>query len=335
MLSDLIKEEFEARLLIAIYLGGAVITCLLMVSQYLTGMYLVFISNLFIFLSFIFGIFYVFILRNQRNFFYVVYPISLILGLITLLQITYHPNQQLQLFYITPIFFFFYLPLKKTLFLGLAVVIASFVTISLEHDLIRGLRVSLHYLLVFMAGYFFVSYLLEKTNRLKEKSLIDPVSFAYKKGRYHTLLEREFVRSRNENHELSLIGIVIGDYEQLQELHGRKALIQFLPEFVSEIQSRVRVADDVFRVEDDGFIIMLPHCPEDGAAVLMGRIINNFQKRQWPPFADIILMAATVTLSVDESYFELDHRLHKKLAKQKRSSKTISAIESDISEAIA
>lgn len=335
MLSDLIKEEFEAKLLMAVYLCGAIITCLIMISQYITGMYLVFLSNLAILMSFLFGIFYLYVLRNQKSVFYVVYPVSFVVSLVTLIQIIYHPDQQLQLFYITPIFFFFYLPLKKTVALGLLVIFSSFTAVTLKQDLIQALHVSLYYLMFFSVGYFFVSYLLEKTNHLKEKSLIDPVSFAYKKSRYHTLLEREFVRSRNGNHELSLISIVIGDYEQLQELHGRQALIQFLPEFVREIQNRVRVADDVFRVEDDKFIIMLPHCPEDGAAILMGRIINSFQQRQWPPFADIILMATAVTLNADESYIELDHRLHKKLAKQKRSSKTISAIESDISEALA
>lgn len=331
MLSDLIKEEFEPKLLIAVYLGGALITMSIMASQYYMGFYLVFLSNLFILLSFIFGAAYVYILRNQRSFFYVAYPVTAILGLVTLFQIVYNPDQGMQFFYITPIFFFFYLPLKKTLGLGLLVALLSLIVIALDQNFKLGLRISLQYLFILGAGYFFVSYLLEKQNRLKEKSVVDPVSRAYKQSHYKTLLDRELLRSRSDNHELSLIGIVIGDYDQLQELHGRKALIQFLPKFVAEIQNLVRVADDVFRIEDDKFIIVLTHCPEDGANVLMGRIMNSLQKRQWPPFADIILMSASVTLSSGESDVDLNARLDKKLAKQKRSSKTISAIEPDIS----
>lgn len=332
MLSDLIKEEFEPRLFIGLYVGGVIIILSMLINQHLTGLYQVVLPNFFILISFIFAALYVYVLRNQRIFIYVVYPVSIILGLVTLWQIAYHPNQGLQFFYLTPIFLLFYIPLRKTFMIGLCVALLSLIIISINQSLLLAMRVMLYYLLILSAGYFFMKHLAEKKNHLKGKSLIDPISQGYKESHYQTLLKRELARCRHDNQELSLISIVIDDYERLQELHGRRALIQFLPEFVAEIQAQVRVVDDIFRIKDDSFIIMLTHCPEDGASALMGRIMNNLQRRQWPPFTDIILICAYVTCKGDETYSELNLRLDKKLNKQKRANKTISAIEPNINE---
>ncbi len=332
MLSDLIKEEFEPKLIISVYIAGAFIVLFMMINQYITGLYPVLLSNFFTLSGFIFGAIYVYILRNQRIFIYVIYPVSFVIAGASLFQMAYHPNQGLQFFYVAPIFFFFYLPFKNTLIFGFLVAFAGFVIIASTHNTPLAIRVTLYYLFILTSGYFFFAYLSQKKNHLKGKSLIDPISQTYKENHYKTLLERELARCRDDHHELSLISIEIDDYARYQELHGRRALIQFLPEFVREIQNQVRVVDDIFRIKDDNFIIMLTHCPEDGATTLMGRIMSNLQRRQWPPFTDIILLSACVTSKGDESYNELNSKLNKKMHKQKRTNKTISAIETSMQE---
>lgn len=320
MLFDLIQEEFKSKMLIGVYSAGIAIVSALMLFQYLTDQYLVFFSSMVVFMTFVFGLIYVTILRNQRNFAYVIYPVSAILLLASLLQILYSPHHQSALFYITLIFFFFYLPFKETLLFGLITAVLALILIVLEKGWLVGLKVGASNLFILGASYFLFFYLSEKANHIKQRSLIDPVSFAYKESRYRTLLVRETQRSRNEHHELSLIAIAIDDYEQLQELYGRQALLDFLPEFVRQIQSRVRIADEVSRVSDDTFIITLAHCGEEGASVLMERMLNSFQQKQWSVFADIALMSATATLGCEESHTQLNRRLMAKLEKQKRAS---------------
>ncbi|WP_221800107.1 GGDEF domain-containing protein [Oceanobacter mangrovi] len=151
-------------------------------------------------------------------------------------------------------------------------------------------------------------------------ALRDWESTAYNGHQLETVLERELCRSNHVGKPLSLIGFQIDDFAQLKEQGDAHALVQALPRFVAAIREEVRAGDEVFRLRDDLFVLMLPGCPEDGSIVLMERIRRHLLHLGWQDLGELSVMTTTVTSNPAESAYNLQRRLITRMAKQKRAS---------------
>jgi diguanylate cyclase (GGDEF)-like protein len=167
--------------------------------------------------------------------------------------------------------------------------------------------------------------ILLKGGSLQRLALTDQVSGAYNREHFYHLLERETVRGEATRQSVSLIGIVLDDYRQLIDLHGNRTILQFMPRFVKRIRQLIRGEDDIFRMEDDLIVLVLPNCGEEGAIVLMERMKRKIQEQSWRPFAELSISVAAVTRTSAEDSEALEKRLLGRLNKQQRTSLQLAA----------
>jgi len=195
----------------------------------------------------------------------------------------------------------------------------------IDHGFMLALRTGTNYSLLLGSAWCFAYLTLLKGWSLKRLALTDQTSGAYNRRHFFHALTREIARSESTRHSVSLIGLVIDDYRQLIDIHGNRVMSQFLPRFVERTQRQIRAGDDVFRLADDLFVLILPNCPEDGAIVLMERVKRTLQQQAWKPFAEISISASAVGLQMGEDSKDLEKRLSAKLKKQKRASLQLAA----------
>ena len=101
--------------------------------------------------------------------------------------------------------------------------------------------------------------------------------------------------------------------------------INFLSLFTERARNIIRAGDEVFRLEEDLFILLLPHCPNDGAIVLMERIKRNLQQQPWEPIPELNLSTSAATWSTGETSQELQKRLLQSLTKQQKTTLQLAA----------
>lgn len=183
---------------------------------------------------------------------------------------------------------------------------------------LEALRAALVYGLVVMAVAAMVSTLLRWHTLMQSLMLHDPVSGACNARHFSVVLGREVARSQHARRPLSLIGLSLEDLGQFHHLHGSAQVGRTVADLVIGVRQEVRAGDDVFRLRDDLFVLLLPDCPEDGAIVLMERIKRQLEQGPVPATNELGLAVATVTLVADEAAVELERRLLKRLAKQRR-----------------
>ena len=94
---------------------------------------------------------------------------------------------------------------------------------------------------------------------------------------------------------------------------------------LKKIRQLIRGEDDIFRLEDDLIMLVLPNCGEEGAIVLMERIKRKVQEQSWRPFAEVSISIAAVTRNADEDSESIEKRLLKRLNKQQKTSLQLAA----------
>jgi diguanylate cyclase (GGDEF)-like protein len=189
----------------------------------------------------------------------------------------------------------------------------------------EGLRSGTNYCL-FLGSAWCYAYLTQiKQNSLRRLALTDQVSGAYNKRHFYHTLDREISRSENSQDPISLIALTVDDYHQMVDIHGRRSINNFLSLFTDRSRNIIRAGDEIFRLEEDFFILLLPHCPNDGAIVLMERIKRNLQQQPWMPISELNLSTSAATWSTGETSQELQKRLLQSLTKQQKTTLQLAA----------
>lgn len=220
--------------------------------------------------------------------------------------------------FMLPFLCYLLLPQEKAHWLNLGISVLLLMLGAFTLDLAVATHQFLGYLLVAATVAFIALLLHRKHALLGSLALRDLPSAAFNARQFDAVLLREVARSERARRPMSLIGLSLEEFGQLLQLHGDRAVAQFLPDFVNAVRDEVRAGDEVFRIRDELFVLLLPDCPEDGAIVLMERIKRQFEQRQWPVLADVALAVATVTLGNGESAGDIETRLLRRLAKQRR-----------------
>ena len=329
MLLDIPQEQLQPRLQMIVYTLAALAVTLLMYDQYRQGLYPLVLSNAIAIPAFLFSAIFIYINRDRQTYAWINYPLILLLVSLALYQLPSYPQQMIHYLYAVPLFSYFCLPIAQATVFNLLVAVCVIVIVWSESNTAYGLRTGTNYLLLLGSAWCFAYLTMLKSESLKRLALTDPESGAYNSRHFSHTLEREIARSESTRQSVSLIGLVIEDYKQLIDIHGNRVVQQLLRNFVSRAQEQIRAADEVFRLAEDKFVLILPHCPEDGAIVLMERVKRNLEQQTWKPISEMSLETAAVNWQLGEDNNDVEKRLEMKLKKQKRASLQLAAFEND------
>ncbi|MBL4796189.1 MAG: GGDEF domain-containing protein [Oleispira sp.] len=319
------QQQLTLRIQIILYTLAAFAICILMIDQYRQGLFSLVLSNAIAVPAFLFSAIYIYINRDHTPALWVHHILISVLSLLALYQLTEFPELMTHYLYALPLFSFFCLPILNATILNLVVAMITTSMMWNEFGWQEGLRSGINYCL-FLGSAFCYAYLTQvKQKSLRRLALTDPVSGAYNKRHFYHTLDREISRSENTQDPISLIALTIDDYHQMMDIHGRRSMDQFLSQFTDRSRSIIRAGDEVFRLEEDLFILLLPHCTNDGAIVLMERIKRNLQQQSWDPVAELSLSTSAATWSTGETAQELQKRLLQSLTKQQKTTLQLAA----------
>lgn len=321
MLNEMTQDELLPRLQAMLYGMAAVAVCWLLYEQYLQGLYSVVLTNAIALPTFLFGAITVYVNRASSVYRLINYPVVALIALLALYQLPHYPVQMTHYLYALPLFCFFCLPLLAATILNLILLVALCSILWMEMGMSAALRASTNYLLLAGSAWCIAYLTLLKHWSIRQLSLIDAPSGAYSARHFDYVLEREIVRDS----ELSAIAIVIDDYQQLFDIYGARVMAAFLPNFVSHTRRLVRAGDEIFRLSDDCFVLLLPDCPEEGSVVLMERIKRSLEGYAWKPFVDVSFRAAATSLQEHDSREQMLKRLMNRLHKRKQTALQIAA----------
>jgi diguanylate cyclase (GGDEF)-like protein len=319
------QQQLTLRIQIILYTLAAFAICILMIDQYRQGLFSLVLSNAIGVPAFLFSAIYLYINRDHTPSLWVHHILISLLSLLALYQLTEFPELMTHYLYALPLFSFFCLPILNAAIIN--IVVAAITTLMMwnEFGWQEGLRAGINYCL-FLGSAFCYAYLTQiKQKSLRLLALTDQISGAYNKRHFYHTLEREISRSENTQDPISLIALTIDDYHQMMDIHGRRSIDRFLAQFTDRSRTTIRAGDEIFRLEEDLFILLLPHCPNDGAIVLMERIKRNLQQQSWDPIAELSLSTSTSTWSTGETAQELQKRLLQSLTKQQKTTLQLAA----------
>lgn len=319
------REELLPRLQVLVYLLATLAVAVLLYDQYRQGLYAMVLTNAIAIPAFLFSAIFIYLNRDQHRYQHINYVLIGILAGLALYQLPDYPLQMTHYLYALPLFCFFALPLFAATLINVLVAVLMVLILWVGEGFSAALRTGTNYALLLGSAWCFSYLTLMKGRSLQRLALTEPYSGAYNRRHFFHVLDREIARGNSFRKGISLIALVIDDYQQLLDLHGNREMVSFLPQFVHKTRQLIRAGDDVFRLSDDLFVLMLPGCPEDGAIVLMERIKRHLQQQPWQPFGEVSLSAAAVGVLGGELSRDVERRLLSRLQKQKRASLQLAA----------
>lgn len=321
----MLQQQLALRIQIILYTLAAFAICILMIDQYRQGLFSLVLSNSIAIPAFLFSAIYIYINRDHTPALWVHHILISVLSLLALYQLTEFPELMTHYLYALPLFSFFCLPILNATIINLVVAMITTSMMWNEFGWQEGLRSGINYCLFLGSAFCYVYLTQVKQKSLRRLALTDQVSGAYNKRHFYHTLDREISRSENTQDPISLIALTIDDYHQMMDIHGRRSIDRFLSQFTDRSRSIIRAGDEIFRLEEDLFILLLPHCTNDGAIVLMERIKRNLQQQSWDPVAELSLSTSAATWSTGETAQELQKRLLQSLTKQQKTTLQLAA----------
>lgn len=321
----MLQQQLTLRIQMILYTLAAFAICILMVDQYRQGLYSLVLSNAIAVPAFLFSAVFIYINRDHSPSTWVHHVLIILLALLALYQIDRFPDLMTHYLYALPLFSFFCLPILNATIINLVVVLITSLMKWSALGWQEGLRSGINYSL-FLGSAWCYAYLTQiKLSSLRRLTLTDQASGACNKRHFYHTIDREISRCESSNDPISLIAFTVDDYHQMLDIHGRHSVDEFLASFTERSRKLIRAGDEVFRLKEDLFILLLPHCPNDGAIVLMERIKRNLQQQKWDPIPELSLSTSAATWATGETAQELQKRLLQNLTKQQRTTLQIAA----------
>ncbi len=100
----------------------------------------------------------------------------------------------------------------------------------------------------------------------------DPVTGAGMFAQLHTHLDHEVTRARRYGRPLSTLLVAVDDFIALRERVGGETADEILVAVVDAIRGSTRNVDQVFRIDVEEFVVLLPETPIEGALVVAERV---------------------------------------------------------------
>ena len=120
--------------------------------------------------------------------------------------------------------------------------------------------------------------LVEESERLRRRALIDTSTQLWNRHAMFELLDREFHRARREREMVAVILAEIDGFATIATQFGPGAGASVLQEVTNRIRAVVRRSDTVARFGPDEFLVFLGRCDLDNAAILAERMRQRIRR---------------------------------------------------------
>jgi two-component system cell cycle response regulator len=153
-------------------------------------------------------------------------------------------------------------------------------------------------------------------------TIIDGLTQIYNKRYLYEALDRELIRGRRHERELSILMFDIDHFKRINDVHGHLAGDYVLKEVARVVQARIR-RDEVFaRYGGEEFAIILPETPLSGAVALAEslrqKVADNAFVFQADSIKVTISLGAALMEEGDRTASDLIKRADEKLYQAKR-----------------
>jgi len=117
-------------------------------------------------------------------------------------------------------------------------------------------------------------------SKLEELTFHDPLTGLYNIRYLYPKFEEENSRSARFQYPIALVMIDLNNFKQINDQQGHIVGDQMLKHFASISTSCTRSGlDYVFRIGGDEFLILMTHCEEETAEVILNRIDQEYRRK--------------------------------------------------------
>lgn len=123
--------------------------------------------------------------------------------------------------------------------------------------------------------------LLDKTKKIEQILLIDPVTGCYNWRYFFDRTAQEFSRAYRHLYDISFVGINIDNFRRINEVYSVDAGDFIIKEFVKFLKSNIRQEDILIRWRGDEFFIIFPNMSQLDAYKSLKRIANRTTSKKF------------------------------------------------------
>ena len=133
--------------------------------------------------------------------------------------------------------------------------------------------------------------------RAMRLALTDPLTGLGNHRHFHDRLERELVRAREQDGQLTLCLVDVDDFKRVNDRFGHPAGDRVL----SELAARLRQNGETFRLGGDEFALLLPGCNEQDGVLVGEAVIDRIAALQLEQVGSVTVSAGVATFPVHAS----------------------------------
>jgi two-component system cell cycle response regulator len=120
--------------------------------------------------------------------------------------------------------------------------------------------------------------LFETSMKLKEASIIDPLTGIFNRRYMKEIFEREISRFERKGGVISAMIIDMDDFKKINDTYGHPAGDKVLIEFAARLKKVKRKYDYIVRYGGDEFLLILPETRPEGVSSIFERIKISFER---------------------------------------------------------
>ncbi len=120
--------------------------------------------------------------------------------------------------------------------------------------------------------------LFETSLKLKEASIIDPLTGVFNRRYMREIFEREISRFERRGGTISVMIIDLDDFKRINDTYGHPTGDKVLVEFAGRLKRIKRRYDYIVRYGGDEFLLILPDTRPDGVSSIFERIKISFER---------------------------------------------------------
>lgn len=141
---------------------------------------------------------------------------------------------------------------------------------------------------------------------IERSTMVDPLTGVASRGAIIDRLRIEIAQARRYQHPVAVVHLDIDDFGELNARHGVAGGDALLREIALRLRLRVREADVLGRAGSDGFLAVLPHTDEAGAATFAAALRHRLAQRPIPVGDELVPITVSVGVAVMRPGEELD-----------------------------